>query len=281
LNVSIIGFPYVGKTSILESLRGELNPSDIVQVQDENDEEIYIDKNIKIIDTPSYFFDTNLSDTQLVLHNFMRAEEVEDLEPVIEEIINRCTKEKLCEFYKISSFGDIMEFLNEVGKKKCCLLPGNIVDIEKTAEKVLKDWSAGKIKHYSLPPNSNNSSNEKEQINWKEKIDLDIIKDLENNILEKLKDNIYNYFPFESKEIEDIKIDIINEPENIISEEEPINNENKSNNNQNIEEEIIHPAKKKRKLNKNKKEDNIETIPEENNEKMINKIILNKKKTQN
>jgi len=175
----------------------------------------------------------------------MRAEEVADLEPAVEEIMNRCTKEKLCEIYKISSFEDIMEFLNEVGKKKRCLLPGNIVDIEKTAEKVLKDWSSGKIKHYSLPPKSNNSN---ETIGWKENINLDIIQDIENNILEKLNDNIYNYFSFESMQIEDINIDIINEPENI-SEEDQINNENESNNNQNeiIDEEKKPPQKKKEK----------------------------------
>jgi len=147
---------------------------------------------------------------------------------VVEDIISRFNKEKLCELYSIGEFDNLNEFLNAIAKKRGYKTDEDF-DLDRAAESVLLDWILGKIKYYFIPPKLTSNI----EINsWRENFNLDLVQDIELYILSKLDDKQSNYQSFESKSL-DIEINILKMPEPKISEKE------------------LNP-KKKRKINNNK-----------------------------
>ena len=58
--------------------------------------------------------------------------------------------------YKIDSNQDSEIFIEQLGRKFNYLRKGNLVDEDKTARKILRDWQQGKIRN--LAPNPNRHS---------------------------------------------------------------------------------------------------------------------------
>jgi len=200
-------------------------------VPDHFEDEDYSEKKIKVLDSISYVIDPDkLSSVELTLNGFMDVIDVNNPLESILEIINRCTKEKLAEIYKIGEFDDVTDFLTQVAKKKSLFLQGGVPDTDTAMQHVTRDWISGVIPYYTSVPKD--VSLDKYDNSWTVNLDIENIYNLENSKIEVLKDNVHNFLVFEGTPNK-IDIDVINETEPQVD---------------NIsEEEIVEPQTKKKK----------------------------------
>jgi len=187
--VGIIGYPNVGKSSLINSLKrtravGVGSTPGFTKVV----QEIHLDKNIKLLDCPGIVFGNSTnSDNDIILRNCVKIEQIPDpIEPV-ETIIKRAKATQLMEIYEIGKFNTTSEFLLQIALKKGKLGKGGVADIKAAARSVLQDWNAGKIPFYTIPPKVNNVHIASEIVSeWGKQFDINTIIDSENQILSNL-----------------------------------------------------------------------------------------------
>ncbi|KNE60717.1 hypothetical protein AMAG_06080 [Allomyces macrogynus ATCC 38327] len=159
VTVGVIGYPNVGKSSLINSLKRAkvcgigATPGLTKVVQ-----EIHLDKNIKLLDCPGIVFSPERADATwqeraaVQLRNCMRVESLADPITPVELILTRAAPATLCVLYGIPPFKSTNEFLFHVGKARGKLKRGGVPDVEDAARAVLNDWNHGKIPYYSVPP---------------------------------------------------------------------------------------------------------------------------------
>lgn len=201
ITVGIIGYPNVGKSSILNSLKRARavgvspRPGFTTSLQ-----EVVLDKNIRLIDSPGVVFDDD--DTKAgagaVLRNGIDPDSIDDPIPAIQELIGRCSMESLMMTYNVPAFPTgpegTMTFLAMVARSKGRVLKGGIPDKVMAGRLVIKDWNKGKIPYYSVPPNekvdATASVGEAKILNsFSEKFDITkILADHDNELMQELDD---------------------------------------------------------------------------------------------
>ncbi len=152
ISVGIIGYPNVGKSSLINSLKR----SKVVGVGStpgltKSTQEIHLDKTIKLVDCPGIVFASGAA-ADAALRNAVKVEQLKDPIAPVELIMRRCRREQLQQLYAIPAFGSAAEFLVHIAKKKGKLKKGGVPDYDAAARTVLQDWNSGKIKYYTLPP---------------------------------------------------------------------------------------------------------------------------------
>jgi len=158
ITVGIIGYPNVGKSSILNTLKRTRavsvspRPGHTTCLQ-----EVVLDRNLRLIDSPGVVFDNaeeQGNSAETMLRNCIDADSVEDPIPAIQALLNRCSAESLMMTYSIPAFpkNDAMIFLAMIAKRSGKVLKGGIPDKVNAARTVLRDWNSGKIPYYTRPP---------------------------------------------------------------------------------------------------------------------------------
>ena len=120
ITVGIVGFPNVGKSSIINSLkRGKVVGVSSTPGYTKSMQEIILDKNIKLLDSPGVVFSNSLDkEYNMILHNVIRIEDVKDPIEVVSVILNKVPKETIIELYKLESQWERTEqFLWLIGDK--------------------------------------------------------------------------------------------------------------------------------------------------------------------
>jgi nuclear GTP-binding protein len=151
ISVGIIGYPNVGKSSIINALKRSRavgvspRPGFTTSMQ-----EVVLDRNVRLLDSPGVVFD----DSSALLGNCIDADSIEDPIPPVDALLKRCNPKSLVMTYNIPAFpeGDTMTFLAMVAKSYGRVLKGGIPDKIGAARAVLKDWNHGKIPYYTVPP---------------------------------------------------------------------------------------------------------------------------------
>ncbi len=88
--------------------------------------------------------------------------------------------------YNLSDFQDVNEFLSKIALKMGSLKKGGIPDINKAAQRVLTDWTNGKLTYFTEPPERTGEILSTELVTqMKEAFDIDGLLRNEN---EQLKD---------------------------------------------------------------------------------------------
>jgi len=149
--VGIVGYPNVGKSSIINALKRSRavgvspRPGFTKSMQ-----EVVLDRNVRLLDSPGVVF----NDESALLGNCVDADSIDDPIPPIDALLKRCKPESLMMTYNIPAFpqGDSMMFLALVAKSYGRVLKGGIPDKIGAARSVLKDWNQGKIPYYTVPP---------------------------------------------------------------------------------------------------------------------------------
>ena len=174
--VGIIGYPNVGKSSIINALKRTravgVSPRPGFTT---TSQEVVLDRDVRLMDSPGVVFD----DEAAWLGNCLNVDTLDDPIPAVQKLLDRCDQKSLLMTYKIPAFppGDVMMFLAMVARKyaschlfrqlshaanSCrpspCLgsygrvLKGGIPDKVAAARAVLKDWNEGKIPYFTAPP---------------------------------------------------------------------------------------------------------------------------------
>lgn len=89
--------------------------------------------------------------------------------------------------YNLNDFEDVHDFLSKMATKLGCLKKGGIPDINKAAQRVLSDWTNGKLTYFTEPPERTNEIIRTELVTqMKEEFDIDALLNTED---EQLEDN--------------------------------------------------------------------------------------------
>lgn len=154
IRVGVVGYPNVGKSSIINSLkRSKVCGTSATAGYTKVTQEVVLDKHIKLIDCPGIVFAHNpAAAADLTLRNCVNVEKIHDPLPAVELILQRCNHEQLMEKYVIPQFSGTVEFLQHLARRLGKLKKGGIPDCDTAARLLLQDWNTGKISYYTIPP---------------------------------------------------------------------------------------------------------------------------------
>ncbi|KFO57974.1 Guanine nucleotide-binding protein-like 3, partial [Corvus brachyrhynchos] len=155
IQVGVVGFPNVGKSSIINSLKGKRACNvGLARGVTKSMQIVHLDKQTKMLDSPSIIADPSNSTLALALRSIIDTEgsDSADVLEGVNAIINHCSKQQIMMHYNIPDFRDPEEFLSLLAQKRGMLKKGGVPDIENMAKLVLCDWTGARIKYYSQPP---------------------------------------------------------------------------------------------------------------------------------
>ncbi|XP_030828233.1 guanine nucleotide-binding protein-like NSN1 isoform X1 [Strongylocentrotus purpuratus] len=153
ITVGIVGFPNVGKSSIINSLkRNKVCTVGAMPGVTKAKQEVQLAKNIKLLDCPGVVMATGNSESAMVLRNCVKLETISDPMAPVDAILKRCTKQSLMLHYNIPNFSNVDDFLSLLARRYGKLKKGGLVDVEGAAKIILQDWNTGKITYYTHPP---------------------------------------------------------------------------------------------------------------------------------
>ncbi|NWS37429.1 GNL3 protein, partial [Probosciger aterrimus] len=157
IQVGVVGFPNVGKSSIINSLKGVRACNvGLTRGVTKSMQIVHIDKQTKMLDSPSIIADPSNSVLALALRSIIDTEESDfaDLLEGICAILSHCNKQQVIMRYSIPDFENTEEFLALLAQKRGMLKKGGVPDIENITKVLLCDWTGAKISYYSQPPES-------------------------------------------------------------------------------------------------------------------------------
>lgn len=152
ISVGLIGYPNVGKSSVINALRSK-KVCNVAPIAGETKVWQYITlmKRIFLIDCPGVVYPSAETDTEKVLKGVVRVELVTNPEDYVEAVLKRLRKEYVQKTYGIMQYTSHIDFLEQLAKKSGKLLKKAEPDINTVAKMVLNDWQRGKLPFYVAP----------------------------------------------------------------------------------------------------------------------------------
>merc|ERR1712137_441840 len=153
ISVGFIGYPNVGKSSIINTLRSK-KVCNVAPIPGETKVWQYITlfKRIFLIDCPGVVYPSGDSEAEIVLKGVVRVENLSAPEDFIAPILERTKPEYITATYGVNSWKDPLDFLAQYAKLTGKLLKGAEPDVATVAKMMLHDWQRGKIPYFVAPP---------------------------------------------------------------------------------------------------------------------------------
>ncbi|OAP56152.1 hypothetical protein AYL99_09331 [Fonsecaea erecta] len=185
ISVGVIGYPNVGKSSVINALTSRLNKgtqSFACPVGSEAGvttslREVKIDSKLKILDSPGIVFPSTVDgegredkqrrkaehEARLILLNALPPSQISDPIPAVKLLLERLSAsetlyEKLLKYYGIVALGpfargdETTDFLVQVARKRGRLGKGGVPNLSSAAMTVINDWRDGRIQGWVDPP---------------------------------------------------------------------------------------------------------------------------------
>ncbi|XP_042907445.1 guanine nucleotide-binding protein-like 3 homolog [Parasteatoda tepidariorum] len=153
IKVGVVGFPNVGKSSVINSLKRSRSCGvGATAGVTKSVQEVSLDKHIKILDSPGVVFAKDGSATTLALRNVVKVETLKDVITPAEAIIQRADHTQLRLHYTVPEFTSTHELLCLLAKRMGKFKKGGIPNVEEGARRLINDWNRGYIKYYTHPP---------------------------------------------------------------------------------------------------------------------------------
>jgi len=151
VQVGVVGYPNTGKSSVINMLVGRDCAKTAFEAGfTKGIQMIRLTENIVILDTPGIVPATEavVEKTDLAKHVRIGArnfDKVHDPEIIVQKLMEKYP-DIFEKFYGIEAQGDSDILIEELGKKKKLLKKGGLVDVDRTARFILRDWQRGFIK---------------------------------------------------------------------------------------------------------------------------------------
>jgi hypothetical protein len=149
--VGVIGYPNTGKSSLINYLTGRGSaPTSARAGFTKGLQKIKLAENLLLLDSPGIIPEEKYSHRELgkiAEHAIIGARgysEVKDPEFIVNSIMKQYPG-VLEKYYNVKAC-DFDDFIEKVGRNKNFLLKGGIVDADRTARFILREWQEGKIK---------------------------------------------------------------------------------------------------------------------------------------
>lgn len=151
VNVGIVGYPNVGKSSLINIITGKSSARTSPEAgYTKGIQKIKLSSNLYLIDTPGIIPLSEKSQNQRysTKHSQIGAitwHKVKYPDMVVNDLMAE-NPGILEDYYKIDAKGDSDLLIEKLGEKLNYKKKGNVVDEMRTAKKILKDWQEGKIR---------------------------------------------------------------------------------------------------------------------------------------
>ena len=182
ISVGVIGYPNVGKSSVINALTSRLNKgsrSSACPVGSEAGittslQEIKVDNKLKVLDSPGIVFPSAVRSDQgtdqrggdearLILLNALPPKQISDPIPAVSLLLSRLSSssnlyEKLLQTYGITALGPFgngdvtTDFLVQVARKRGRIGKGGVPNLNAAAMAVITDWRDGRIQGWMDAP---------------------------------------------------------------------------------------------------------------------------------
>ncbi|XP_015739131.1 nucleolar GTP-binding protein 2 [Coturnix japonica] len=155
ISVGFIGYPNVGKSSVINTLRSKKVCS-VAPIAGETKVWQYITlmRRIFLIDCPGVVYPSGDSETDIVLKGVVQVEKIKSPEDHISAVLERAKPEYIRKTYKIDFWKDTEDFLEKLAARTGKLLKGGEPDLQTVSKMVLNDWQRGRIPFFVKPPNA-------------------------------------------------------------------------------------------------------------------------------
>ncbi|NWH76934.1 NOG2 protein, partial [Piaya cayana] len=155
ISVGFIGYPNVGKSSVINTLRSK-KVCNVAPIAGETKVWQYITlmRRIFLIDCPGVVYPSGDSETDIVLKGVVQVEKIKSPEDHISAVLERAKPEYIRKTYKIDSWEDTEDFLEKLACRTGKLLKGGEPDMQTVSKMVLNDWQRGRIPYFVKPPNA-------------------------------------------------------------------------------------------------------------------------------
>jgi nuclear GTP-binding protein len=122
ITVGVVGYPNVGKSSVINSLkRSKVCSVGSTPGVTKVSQLVHLDKNIKLLDCPGIVFGKSSSeedDANVILRNCVKVELIDDPIAPVEAIVSRCGPEQLVQLYKVPFFTKTHDFLLQIAMSR-------------------------------------------------------------------------------------------------------------------------------------------------------------------
>ncbi|XP_004705346.1 nucleolar GTP-binding protein 2 [Echinops telfairi] len=159
ISVGFIGYPNVGKSSVINTLRSK-KVCNVAPIAGETKVWQYITlmRRIFLIDCPGVVYPSEDSETDIVLKGVVQVEKIKSPEDHIGAVLERAKPEYISKTYKIDSWEHAEDFLEKLAFRTGKLLKGGEPDLQTVGKMVLNDWQRGRIPFFVKPPNAEPSA---------------------------------------------------------------------------------------------------------------------------
>uniref|UniRef100_A0A3B4WJC6 Nucleolar GTP-binding protein 2 n=1 Tax=Seriola lalandi dorsalis TaxID=1841481 RepID=A0A3B4WJC6_SERLL len=153
ISVGFIGYPNVGKSSVINTLRSK-KVCNVAPLAGETKVWQYITlmRRIFLIDCPGVVYPSEDSESDIVLKGVVQVEKIRNPEEHIGAVLERAKPEYIQKTYRIPSWDTAEDFLEKLAFRSGKLLKGGEPDLSTVSKMVLNDWQRGRIPFFVKPP---------------------------------------------------------------------------------------------------------------------------------
>jgi len=118
-------------------------------------QEVQLDKNIVLLDSPGVVLSTQEQSDSLILRSAIKVEELEDPIRPVEAIIARIERKDIDELYSLpNSFANVENLLGQIARSKGMVKKGGIAIFDSAARVVIRDYLDGKLPYFTPAPHT-------------------------------------------------------------------------------------------------------------------------------
>uniref|UniRef100_A0A674DPM4 Nucleolar GTP-binding protein 2 n=1 Tax=Salmo trutta TaxID=8032 RepID=A0A674DPM4_SALTR len=158
ISVGFIGYPNVGKSSVINTLRSK-KVCNVAPLAGETKVWQYITlmRRIFLIDCPGVVYPSEDSESDIVLKGVVQVEKIRNPEEHIPAVLERAKPEYIQKTYRIPTWSSPEDFLEKLAMRMGKLLKGGEPDLPCVSKMVLNDWQRGRIPFFVKPPARDNN----------------------------------------------------------------------------------------------------------------------------